>query len=846
MIPYWIADTLSGLPIYLLVVAGVGIPWAFALLPRAERGDLPTLLAAALAAGGGLITAWMFILGTVGEIVGEPLLRAEGIAIGLAVLGLGGALLAWRGRWTFIAHSRATQRRATQRVAPTGERLAFDERWLILLIALAVLVALVVIMYWPFTAYDALWVYGYEARVYALTGRLPNSIDYYPQFLPLLYTLGQINGVSDHAARAVVPLLHVGAILAAYVLGRLVDSRRTGVYLAALWTLYPHVGEWSRAGDLEIPLTFSFTLAAAFFLKAWFDAGSPATSRRDRLRHAALSGAAFGVALWTKPTAGAFALGVALMTGLEAMRAVGQGHRRLTAILAALRPRLEIAAITALTCAPLGGIWYVRNLLLGHNAVDFPPGYWQTVAERGGDDLGFPLLAILVCTVSLWVRFGDSRRAGALVGLGLLGAAAARSILVPDLSLEERRLTLAELTMLAAGGALLFKTLIIDFLNRTDAGRALLPLAARLGWAAALAAPYFIVWFLAYSYHYRLSFAVIPLLLLPVAVVLGRGIGAVAPRHRLLKPALLFALGAAALPGIVSPVADKFSGSAYLFSDIMPDDDARYRSGNAALMTVVDGLRVWKEENPGERLTVSAPGVDNLPFFFPLDDIRVEDAPTRLAALEDAVYFVYGLSETRGEYESVAFFENQVINALGRQDIVRRAWGHDDGIFKYDVYELHLNRRWRAPEPMGAASDEVIFGGFAGYLGYDLGGLELWTGRRVIMHLYFETLATPSADYSIYVHLRRADGSLIAAWDNPAARTETGYYSTLLWEPGEYITEERVIALPDGAASLGEGYRLVIGFYDSANNRLPVIVNGTAAGDGYEIDNRIAIVPPRD
>src|SRR5690606_36439061 len=128
-------------------------------------------------------------------------------------------------------------------------------------------------------------------------------------------------------------------------------------------------------------------------------------------------------------------------------------------------------------------------------------------------------------------------------------------------------------------------------------------------------------------------------------------------------------------------------------TDALPDDDARYRSGNSALMNIVDGLRVWETDHPDDRLVVSAPGVDRLPFFFPLADIRVENAPTRLSDLADAAYFIYGLPETRGEYENVPFFRNQVVNALGRQDIVRRAWGLDDGIFKYDVFELNLNQR---------------------------------------------------------------------------------------------------------------------------------------------------------
>ncbi|MBK8026251.1 MAG: glycosyltransferase family 39 protein [Chloroflexi bacterium] len=839
MIPYWIADTLKGLPIFLVTLLGIGVPWAYVLLPQSERRDRPTLLALALAVGAALMTAWMFVLGTIGASTGTSLLRWEGIALGTALLAaLPLALLILRRRSSSEPQSLTT--------AESGKP-TLDERWLLFLIALAFIVAVIVIMFWPFTAFDALWVYGYEARLYALTGHIPNTIDYYPQFLPLLYALGQIDGVNDHTARAVVPLLHLGAILASYVLGRMIDGRRAGVYLAALWALFPHVGEWSRAGDLEIPLTFSLTLSAAFFLKAWNDAGPAGVKRNQRtaLRYAAIGGAMFGVALWTKPTAGAFALGVGLMMAVEVFRVASQGARTARSLWLGIRPRLEVAAVTALACAPLGGVWYVRNLLLGHNAVDFPPGYWQTLAERGGDDLGFPLLAALVWAICLWGRDGASRRAGLIVGVLLMVGAAARSMFLPDLSLEARRLTLIELAAFVAGAGLFLRSMV-GFLRGTESGRALLPLAARIGWAQVLALPYFVVWFYAYSYHYRLLFAVVPLLLLPVAVLAARWVQDVWLRHGALRPVVLAALTALAVSGIISPVPDKFAGTDYLFTDALPDDDARYRSGNAALMNIVDGLRVWETDHPDDRLVVSAPGVDRLPFFFPLADIRVENAPTRLSDLAHAAYFIYGLPETRGEYENVPFFRNQVVNALGRQDIVRRAWGLDDGIFKYDVFELNLNQRWVRPEPLGLAIEDVVFGDFARFIGYDLGGLELWEGRRIIAHLVFEVIAPPPDDYSIFLHLRDADGDLIANWDGPTARTDRGYYSTLLWEPGEFITDERSLSLPDGVAPLGEGYRLVIGFYEAeTNERLPVTVNGQTSGDDYVIDSRMAIVPPR-
>ncbi|MDZ4768635.1 MAG: glycosyltransferase family 39 protein [Chloroflexota bacterium] len=827
--PYWIASTLTALPIYLIALLAVGVPWAYALLAPADRRDRALLVGAAIVTGAALLTAWLFILGTLGAITGSALIGGQSIAIGAGVLAIAGVLAAT-----------ITTRRAVP-AAPDAIVRPADERLLIALIALAVVVAAIVTAYWPFTAYDTLWVYGYQARLVALTGNIPHTIDYYPPFMPLLYTLAQsalTGGIDDHAARAVVPILHVGAILAAYTLGRLLDGRRTGVYLAALWALYPHVGEWSRAGDLEIPLAMSFTLASAFFLRAWMTAGAPG-ARRDAL----IAGLAFGVALWTKPTAGAFAIGVGLMLAFAVVMAIGHGGG-VRAAWRTLRPRATVAAITALACAPLGGVWYVRNLILGHSAVDFPPPFWGTLAERGGDEFGLPLLAIGLLVVALWLRYRGARQAVLAIGLALCIGAVARSLFVPDLTLDARRMTLLELAILFTGVVLIARGLV-RFL-RSDEAAPLRALAATLGWVTTLAIPYFAVWFWSYSYHYRLSFAVVPLLLLPTAVVLARVLRL--DRLRALwRPLALVGIAALALPGILSPIADKFVGADYLFTDALPDDDARYRSGNAALMRIVDGLRIWQSEHPGDRLIVSAPGMVRLPFFFPSPDqadIRI-DHPTRLAQIDDAGYFIYGVPEMAGGYADTPFFENQVIGVLGREDLVRRAWWLDDGIFSYDVYELHLDKRFARPTMNAVAGDDVLFGGFVRYLGHDLGGLDLWAGRPLVATLYFEVTAPAPADYSIFIHLRDNAGALIANWDDPVGRSPLGYHSSLMWEPGEFLTEIRTLRLPDGVAPLGSGYQFDIGLYDTTTQaRVLVTVNGVAAGDSFTIEDRIAIIPP--
>ena len=61
---------------------------------------------------------------------------------------------------------------------------------------------------------------------------LPHSIDYYPQFLQLQFAYIQIvtGEISDHAARMALPMLHLGSVLAAFLLGEMLVNRRVGLF----------------------------------------------------------------------------------------------------------------------------------------------------------------------------------------------------------------------------------------------------------------------------------------------------------------------------------------------------------------------------------------------------------------------------------------------------------------------------------------------------------------------------------------------------------------------------------------------------------------------------------------
>jgi 4-amino-4-deoxy-L-arabinose transferase-like glycosyltransferase len=852
--PYWMQSTFTALPAVLWAFFGLGLPWSLALLPRKDWRDRPLVIGFALALGPTLLTAWMFILGS----FQQPLLRFDLIFAGTLIMALIGGVVAWRKKsYQEIGNVVGTRRALS---------LQFDELLLILLITLATLIAWISMAFWPFMVYDTLWVYGYEGRLYALLGYIPQTIGYYPQFLPLQYTYAQlaVGGIDDHAARAIIPFLHVGSILAVYSLGARLFNRRAGIIAAALWTLYPHVGQWSRAGDLEIPLTFLFTMASVFFLMAW-------TGDQHRRHYAALAGLMLGAGMWTKPTMGAFIWGVALLTVIDLIRVRLDWQ--------AWKPRFQVALITGLTAAPLGLIWYIRNMALGHNPVDFPSSFWPTLAARSGVEFGWPLLALLVLIAYLY--FGRSRVGEGLrpsptkfifLGLILILAGLLPSIigqwaadaqswspLADSLSqtFKPHRMQWPEWIAFFAGVGILYGSLSRYARQQWD--ETTFKTAQRIGWASALALPYFVTWFYSYSYHYRLSFAIVPLMLLPTAVILTHWITAerVNCWRWPLRLAYLAGILAISVPGVRIPLYDQDAGWDWLWSDDLPDDLSRYRVGNPALMAVVEGLQAYKQDNPQDDLVVVAPAIKRLPFFFPLDTIRIDETPTRFDQMDGVDYFIYGRPESGGAYEGVPFTQNQLVAGLSRagdhrteNPIMRRAWWKDDGIFFYDVYRLELQNRFIPLDPVNEVAEEVIFGDFAGFLGNDLGARDLWVGRPVILKLMWQALGPAPEDYMVYIHLRKADdpNTVYAAWDGPVSLTEDGqrYYSTMVWDAGEYILDERLIQLTDDGVPLGEGYTLVIGMYNlQTGQRIPVTIDGQPAGDGYILNEPMTVIEPK-
>ena len=115
--------------------------------------------------------------------------------------------------------------------------------------------------------------------------------------------------------------------------------------------------------------------------------------------------------------------------------------------------------------------------------------------------------------------------------------------------------------------------------------------------------------------------------------------------------------------------------------------------------------------------------------------------------------------------------------------------------------------------------------------GYDLSRDRAQSGETLSLTLYWEPLAVPRADYSVFVHLAGADDRPIAQSDGYPLR---GRYPTSLWRPGEIVRDTITLTIPSSAA---KDYRLLVGMYDLRTMaRLPITSAAGSGGDRIEIE----------
>ncbi len=352
--------------------------------------------------------------------------------------------------------------------------------------------------------------------------------------------------------------------------------------------------------------------------------------------------------------------------------------------------------------------------------------------------------------------------------------------------------------------------------------------------------PYFVTWFWSYSYHYRLSFAMVPLFTVQVGLLLNRFwsplIGVKRFRVALASVSILIL----ALPGWSAAL----SGLDDALYNRLPDDHAKQAVANPALLTLVDDLQAAREVL-GRPLRVAAPGELRLPFFFPMDDLRVTSYPTKLDQIADVDYFVDSSVGQRLYLINGAFTYNQILSSLTRDPVLKRQMTTDDGDFRFSLYTVDNAARFKPPQPNVPLNVQI--GDFARLVGWEISRLENQRGERVSLTLYWQAIKASDVDYSVYIHLWDATAQKLvgnwggepvsgafSVWQGVPGDHFSVDYHTRLWQDGEYIKDEWLLRIPKD--TLPGEYELRVGLFEPLNgNRLPVLVNGIPAGDGLKL-----------
>lgn len=822
----WVQIFLALTPLMAWFFLGIGVPWALAILPRHDWADRAMVLTVGLALGPLLGTLWLFAVGTVARF------SVIGTLGGTVIIAAMGAWIAW-GRRKQLTLPIETD---PLEIAPHWQLKDLDRAlWVMMAIALAA--ATWDTAFWPFLRYDTLWTFGYNARIFILEGHIPARIDYYPQLVPLTYTYGQLlwGEVNDHAARAAVPWFILSSTMAAYLVGwRVYGQRLIGTITAALWLLSPAVLVWSSSGDLEIVMAVYFSLAATFVTLAWRE--DDGQSSENAGRYMILAGLMLGAAMWTKPTAGAFIFGMVLVLAgafvYVAVDDVWQWRLR----------KLWLMTRVGLVAAPIGGIWYARNIWVGHDWTNLPASYWQELAQRSGMQLDvvwmLAVLAALAASISAirarqWWRVGMLWAAMILISAAILPTLLSIPAdgwrwqtswdMINGFREPYRRLDVYEGVLMAGGLGLLLLAGWPAWLN--------IPAASRKGFTLTwgLGLPFFAVFFWSFSYHYRLMLTILPLMLAPLAALL---LALIYPLmvSRARRTALVVV---AVLLAIPAPIAGSFhTWRNTLETNELHTDFDKYHYANPALMETVVRLQNYAADQERDSLRVLAPGENRLAFFFPTWEIDDETLPTSINDLADYDVFVYGVVDVL--WNEYGLYPNQV------QAWTKLAWIYplppagdqwvldgpdnlpmprflkpisaplDDGTFHYELFAINVNAPHVYIQPTFVESDRM-FSINMQLLGYDV-PTEMVAGESYTLKFYWRGgIVPPPGDYSIFVHLTPPDDpTMILAQSDGGLMG--GAYPTRLLTRDTVFQDRRGLTIPMDIAT--QDVVLRIGVYD--------------------------------
>jgi hypothetical protein len=141
----------------------------------------------------------------------------------------------------------------------------------------------------------------------------------------------------------------------------------------------------------------------------------------------------------------------------------------------------------------------------------------------------------------------------------------------------------------------------------------------------------------------------------------------------------------------------------------------------------------------------------------------------------------------------------------------------------YLIYQVPAGAAAAAPR----ARTTAVFGGAVAFVGYDLSQTSARRGETIKLTLYWQALAAPLPNYSMFVHLYLPGGDVGAAGVSPQPVAQSDgapcgqKFLTTRWAAGEIVVDERTLTVP--ADYRADSAALGLGIYAWPSlERLPV------------------------
>ncbi len=297
-------------------------------------------------------------------------------------------------------------------------------------------------------------------------------------------------------------------------------------------------------------------------------------------------------------------------------------------------------------------------------------------------------------------------------------------------------------------------------------------------------------------------------------------------------------------PGLID-ASGGFAGDALLYEDVIitagPPPDPLPEPSNPRHEEAAEGLRFLGYERAGSAAETGEPVA--LSLWWAAD----RPQPHRtidLSIVSEATGEVWPLLQTQPFYNLYPFsqwvtpafvIDRQVVrvpDGLPSGDYRLRLTlldARDQPIYRADLGPLavtHVARLFGPPpfdNPVGAS-----FGGVIELPGYTLENAD--GGHKLT--LIWQAEEQPAADYTVFVHVLRPDGTC-CVWQSDAM-PRGGAYPTTRWRPGEVVVDPYAIVLP---ADLPPGeYAIEVGLYlAETGQRLPAFIDGAPVGDAVRL-----------